>query len=381
MSTEISLLVVDDDVAARQTLSDVLAEERYIITGAGSLSEAKSKLKDKFYNSVLVDIRLPDGSGLDLLKDIKRLNEEIMVIVFTGYASFESAISAMNEGAFAYIQKPLNLEEVKVTIKKALKMQALSLHNKKLIKDLQEKMQEIECLYKVKSEFIQKVSHELRTPLAAMKDSIDLVYDGSIGKINEEQKEFLSIAKKNVDRLSRLINDVLDFSKLSSHKMKIRIDDVDLNELIESVVNINKLVIENQGLSINTNLTATRGLVLKIDADSLNQVLTNLINNAVKFTDKGAIRISTELEKGGKFVKVCVEDQGIGISQADIPKLFQPFVQVGAIPEKKKGGTGLGLVICKEIIEQSGGKIWVESEFKKGSRFYFSLPIIGKINQ
>jgi len=378
MHNSISLLIVDDDVSARQTLSDILAEENYIITGAGSISEAKSKLKVEFYNVVLLDIRLPDGSGLDLLKDIKLLNEEIMVIVFTGYASFESAISAMNEGAFAYIQKPLNLEEVKVTIKKALKMQALSLHNKKLIIDLQGKMQEIESLYKVKSEFVQKVSHELRTPLAAMKESIDLVFDGSVGQINKEQKEFLGIAKKNVDRLSRLINDVLDFSKLSSHKVKIKTESFLLNELIESVVNINRLVIEKQGLSVTMDLASTKGLVLKVDADSLNQVLTNLIDNAIKFTDKGAIKIFTEFREGDASVKVCVEDKGIGILKEDIPKIFQPFIQVGENSGKKKGGTGLGLVICKEIIEQLGGKIWVESVFKKGSRFYFSLPVGAK---
>ena len=375
MHTEINLLIVDDDAGARETLSDILSEENYIITGAGNISDAKSSLKDKFYNIVLVDIRLPDGSGLDLLKYIKRLNEEIMVVVFTGYASFESAISAMNEGAFAYIQKPLNIEEVKVTIKKALKMQMLSLHNKKLIKDLQEKMREIESLYKVKSEFTQKVSHELRTPLAAMKESIDLIFDGSVGKINQEQKEFLSIAKKNADRLSRLINDVLDFSKLSSHKAKIKIEPVNLNELIESVVNINKLVIEKQGLSVKMDLASTKDLVLNLDADSINQVLTNLINNAVKFTEKGVIKILTEFEKDAESVKVCVEDEGIGILQEDIPKLFQPFVQVGPGSGKSKGGTGLGLAICKEIIEQAGGKIWVESEFKKGSKFYFSLPV------
>lgn len=378
MHMGINLLIVDDDAAARQTLSDILAEENYIIRGAGSISEAKSKLRDKFYNIVLVDIRLPDGSGLDLLKYIKRLNEEIMVVVFTGYSSFESAISAMNEGAFAYIQKPLNIEEVKVTIKKAFKMQTLSLHNKKLIKDLQEKMREIESLYKVKSEFTQKVSHELRTPLAATKESIDLIFDGSVGKINQEQKEFLNIAKKNVDRLSRLINDVLDFSKLSSHKAKIKIELVNLNELIESAVNINKLVIEKQGLSVKMDLVATKDLVLNLDADSLNQVLTNLINNAVKFSEKGSIKVFTELEKDKESVKVCVEDQGIGILQEDIPKLFRPFVQVGVGLGKNKGGTGLGLAICKEIIEQAGGKIWVESEFKKGSKFYFSLPVKGK---
>ena len=132
------ILIVDDDAKMRETLNDILNEEGYKITGVGTIVLAKEELKKKFYNMVLVDLKLPDGTGLELLREIKRINGEIVVLVFTGFASLESSISALNEGAFAYIQKPLNIDELKISIKKALNMQKLSLDNKNLINRLNE---------------------------------------------------------------------------------------------------------------------------------------------------------------------------------------------------------------------------------------------------
>lgn len=132
------ILIIDDEVRTRQNLCDILSEDRYKVTCAGTLAAAKEMLKKKFYNILLVDLKLPDGSGLELLKETKKTNEETLIIVFTGYASVESTISAINEGAFAYFQKPLNIDELRLTIKKALKMQELSLENKDLLSRLKE---------------------------------------------------------------------------------------------------------------------------------------------------------------------------------------------------------------------------------------------------
>ena len=132
----INILIVDDDAGMRETLNDILSEQGYKITGVGSIALAKKELKKKFYNIALVDLKLPDGTGLELLKEIKRINEEIVTLVFTGFASLESSVFALNEGAFAYIQKPLNIDELKISIKKALNMQKLCFDNKDLINRL-----------------------------------------------------------------------------------------------------------------------------------------------------------------------------------------------------------------------------------------------------
>ncbi len=133
-----NILIVDDDAQMRETLNDILSEEGYTITGVSTIALAKEELKKKFYNLSLIDFRLPDGTGLELLKEIKKTNEEVMVLILTGFASLESSIYALNEGAFAYIQKPLNLDEVKISIEKALKMQKLSLDNKNLLNKLKD---------------------------------------------------------------------------------------------------------------------------------------------------------------------------------------------------------------------------------------------------
>ena len=138
MNKDIHILIVEDDANMLTTLTDILSEENYLITGVGSIKSAREELKNKSYNLALVDLKLADGSGLELLKEIKELSEETMSIVLTGFASVESAVLAMNQGAFSYLQKPLNMDELKIGIKKALKMQELSSSNKNLIARLQD---------------------------------------------------------------------------------------------------------------------------------------------------------------------------------------------------------------------------------------------------
>ncbi len=244
-----------------------------------------------------------------------------------------------------------------------------------LNKELLESNKQLKQLAELKSEFASTLSHELRTPLTAMKEGIDLVLDGSTGAVNKEQKEFLGIAKRNADRLGHLINNVLIFSKLTSYKGGLKMEMGSINELIESVTASYKLVAEKKGFYIYTQLEATDGFISGFDSDRISQVMTNLIDNAIKFTNKGSVGVFTAKDDKSNSVKVCVEDTGTGIRKNDISKLFQSFVQLRSRKGRKPGGTGLGLAICKEIIKQSGGKIWVESEFGKGSKFCFILPV------
>lgn len=238
-----------------------------------------------------------------------------------------------------------------------------------LQKEAEEKL---ERAIKIKSDFLSTVSHELRTPLAAIKEGINIVYDQSAGDINKEQKEFLNISKRNVDRLARLINDVLDIQKLESGKMEFNFKENDINSIIEEVFETMKPHAAKKELKFKLDLDKNIPKI-EVDRDKLIQVITNLVSNAIKFTEQGSIIISSLLEKN--IVKVWVEDTGPGIKKEDIPKLFKTFQQLQAGKGRKTGGTGLGLAICKDIIGKHRGKIWVESESGKGSKFIFLLPI------
>lgn len=255
--------------------------------------------------------------------------------------------------------------------KNFIRMQRAMLH---IMDDLKSTKDDLERAIGVKTDFTGMVSHELRTPLAAIKEGVSVVLDKIVGSINAEQQKYLDIVKKNVDRLDRLISAVLDFQKLESGKMEFKIEENDLNEVAKEIRQTMLLVAEKKNLDFACQLDKNLPRV-KFDRDKITQVLTNLVDNALKFTEKGGITITTG--KRDNFIQVAVKDTGPGIKEEDIPKLFQQFRQL----QRKMGGTGLGLSICKQIIEAHQGKIWAESPpagaargFAKGATFYFTIP-------
>jgi signal transduction histidine kinase len=227
-------------------------------------------------------------------------------------------------------------------------------------------------LDRLKSEFVAVVSHEVRTPITSIKGSLELLSDERFHKLPAPQKELLSICQANTERLISLINDILDFSKLESSKLSLNLEPMEVDGVLsEAVENIRSLAAQKE-VVIDLTVDVTAG---KIEADPMRvgQVATNLIGNAIKFSpDKSRIEVfaSGDPEK----ITVSVKDYGRGISPRDITRLFQRFAQLDSSTTRKAGGTGLGLVISKGIVEQHGGTIWVESALNEGSTFSFSLP-------
>ncbi len=235
-----------------------------------------------------------------------------------------------------------------------------------------ENEERLERAMQVKSNFISTVSHELRTPLASIKSSIDILNTEVPGKLADDQKVFLGRVKSNIDRLARLINDVLDLSKLESGKMTIHYVPIRPEEVVKEVVEMHRGVIRNKEIELDMVFEKELPLLLA-DKDRLTQVLNNLINNALKFTSQGKVSIVVSCEGQG-MMRFSISDTGAGISEEDLPKLFQKFQQVGGVSQQVSG-TGLGLAICKEIVEKHGGRIWVESQLGKGSAFIFTIPM------
>jgi GGDEF domain-containing protein/anti-sigma regulatory factor (Ser/Thr protein kinase) len=193
-----------------------------------------------------------------------------------------------------------------------------------------------------------------------------------MGEINEEQKELLGLSKKHVDRLAKFINAVLDLQKLEVGGMKINAQPNDINEIVRDVYEMMTLAAKDKGADLLLELD-DRLPKIGFDSDKITQVLTNLVANAMKFTEKGNIVIKTSKEK--EMIHVSVSDTGCGIEKKDLPRIFGRFEQLSTGGERKTGGTGLGLAISKGIVEQHNGEIWVDSVFGKGSKFTFTLPI------
>lgn len=223
----------------------------------------------------------------------------------------------------------------------------------------------------MKSEFISTVSHELRTPLTSIRESVSQVFEGMLGTVNEKQKKNLTIGLRNIDRLARLINNLLDISRLDAGKMELALESVNLALIVEGVAATFAPLLEKKGLEFKTVFPDEAPLAYA-DRDKIVQVLTNLVSNAVKFTEKGTISVSvTETETQ---VVCAVADSGPGIAKEDMGRLFGKFQQIHRVEGSGEKGTGLGLAISKGIIEAHKGNIRVESRLGSGSVFSFTLP-------
>jgi len=233
-------------------------------------------------------------------------------------------------------------------------------------------VEQLKKTMEAKSQFVSMASHELRTPLTSIKEGIRLVLQGKSSPLDDKQKKFLGLAQRNVDRLARLINNVLDFQKLDSGKTDFNIQENDANEVIREIKETTATLANDKKLSLITELDENLPIV-KFNRDKIMQVLMNLVNNAIKFTDQGGVTITSAKE--GKTIRISVQDTGPGIKEEDLPRLFHEFEQLTDISNRKPGGSGLGLVISKKIIERHNGKIWAESEYGKGTTFHFVLPV------
>ena len=243
---------------------------------------------------------------------------------------------------------------------------------KVLYKELEKKNKQLQKLDQLKSNFVATVSHELRTPLSITKEGVSLVLDEVTGKINEKQRHILKMSKDNIDRLTGIINDLLDISKIEAGTIELKKVLVDFSNIVKDICIRWKLEFDKKRQEIRVSLPKN-AVNIYVDHEKVIQILNNLISNAIKYTPQNG-KISIELKDKKDQVEVIVADSGIGISEEDLPKVFGKFQQFGRIAGPGAKGTGLGLAITKELVEMHKGTIRLESELNKGSKFIFSIP-------
>lgn len=366
----INILIVDDDAGARKTFGTILKAKGYDVESAGTGQEAILKVREKFFNIVFLDIRLPDISGLEVLKNISEINEDIVSIMVTAYASIDSSIEAINKDAYSYITKPVDMDQVMLTVGKALEKQRLTMENKRLLRELKEANDRLKEMDRRKSDFVANVSHEFKNPLSVIKESLGLVAGGLAGSINAEQKKILETGARNIERLIRLVTDLLDLAKIESGKIGMRRERFDIASLTNEILNTYETDISKNRLILKKDIAGDIGPIWA-DRDKISQVIINLLNNAIKYTPGGG-SVTIKLERAGEEVRFEISDTGPGIAKEDFIKIFDKFERVTT---EKYEGTGLGLPIAKDIVELHKGNIMVESEIGKGSKFIFTLPL------
>ena len=289
----------------------------------------------------------------------------------------ENSFSTENATCFQTIA-----QQVSLPLKSATLYQELIDSNKKL-----------ERLERLKSEFISIVSHELRTPLTSIKNSLDIMLSGKCGDLTQTYEKFLTMAKRNSQRLSGIINDLLDLSKIEAGKMDYHFNEININSVIEYVKSTLLILAKDKSQVLITQEAANLPMV-NADSQRLEQVLTNLVSNAIKFTPNGKqITIKSELVNAkdirypeifenviprlaGEYIMVSVSDEGIGIAKENLLHVFDKFAQIENSLSRNVGGSGLGLPIAKQLIEAHNGAIWCQSKQDRGSVFSFVVPIM-----
>jgi signal transduction histidine kinase len=375
------ILVVDDEKEIRNFLSVALATlGKYHVELAENGEEALQKIEKDEFELVLTDLKMPKVDGLQLVDQIAKTKPEILTVLMTAHGSIDSALEAMKLGASDYITKPLNFEELLVRLQKVLDEKQRFVRLRDFAAQLEKANQELRRIDDIKSEFISVASHELRTPLAAIKNAILLILRGKTGEVNETQTKFLSMAERNINRLTNILNDLLNLSRIESGRMQFNFQDVELKEAVEFIASSLRAQADAKKIPLEVEAPEQLPLVYG-DREKIEQILINLIGNAIKFTpDEGQILVTVKpllrsAEGGqGDMVSVSVKDTGIGIPVEFLDTIFEKFYQVEGSLHRSVGGTGLGLAITKDLIEAHQGKIWVESEVGKGSTFTFTLP-------
>ena len=290
-----------------------------------------------------------------------------------------------------YREKPFSTEDA-TCFQTLVQQVTIPLQSASFTQELKATNRKLQKLERLKSEFISIVSHELRTPLTAIKNAMDIILSGKAGDMTENIEKFVSMGKRNAIRLSGIINDLLDISKIEAGKMDFKFELIHVEPVIEYVKTNLSEVAKEKNLTIKY-VPSGENVEVYADSNRLEQVLTNLVSNAIKFTpEAGEIEITSKVVNArelqydncfeedikklqGNYLQVCVEDHGIGIERKDLNHVFDKFAQIENSLSRKVGGSGLGLPIARQLMEAHNGAIWCDSEINKGSRFYFVIPI------
>jgi signal transduction histidine kinase len=357
------ILTVDDSGLVRSALKRIFAETSARLEEAKNGIQAVERISEigKF-DLILLDLEMPDLNGIQVLEQIRRASQDVVVVMLTSSEDIKKAITTIREGADGYFQKQdLPLEGDKSQFFDALE-QARN-YRAGIIARRQ--------LEQLKTDFYSMITHDIRNPANVVELAIDELLEDK-NTFDTNQQKMLVLASEAAKKMIALVTDYLDYAKIDAGYLKIETKASDLCQLIQSSSDQARVITNEKHQTLNLELPES--LTALVDESKLRQVVDNLISNAVKYTpEHGSIEV--KLEQKNDFVRFSVKDTGHGISSEHLKLLFEKFARLPGETHRSKG-TGLGLVIVKAIVEGHGGKVWAESKgVGQGSTFQFEIPI------
>lgn len=418
------LLIVDDEESVAITMAAILEMDGYSVTTALSGPAALEQIESEVFDLVLTDLRLNDFDGMDVLAATRRRSPDTVGIVLTGYASLESAVTALREGAYDYMLKPADVEDLRATVARGFERRRLGQQLRervseleaadRTIKELNDSLQErvaratvdlqhrvreldeakreiqasygkLQELDKLKSQFLSIASHELKTPITAMSGFVQIAlrrvkrrlaagppHADDWKKEEDTLLEQLEVVHRQTGKLARLVDELLDVSRIESGRLELLVADVDLPELVAEVMLRHQLMGTKHEFKLSSDPDGA--FHVRGDRDHLEQVLNNLIGNAMKYSpDGGSIDVQmTRVDE--QEVELRIVDHGIGIRPEELARVFGLFYRSPDRVARDVGGMGLGLFITKEIVDRHHGRIWADCNVGQGTTFHVALP-------
>ncbi|MEM1310516.1 MAG: ATP-binding protein [Cyanobacteria bacterium P01_H01_bin.153] len=396
MNKPLNILVIDDDAVDRMAVRRYFAKTPLPVTvvEAETVLAAQQRLAKATFDCILLDFRLPDGDGIDLIKELRFAGNSLPVIVLTGQGDEQTAVDLMKAGATDYLAKSLlSPDSLHSLVRHAMnayraeqrawaaqeQLRQTNFLLRKQNQELEAQRQQIEHqnlklleANRHKSEFLATMSHELRTPLNSVMGFSQILKSQTKGALNDYQLKMAERIFSNGESLLNLVDDILDMSTIEANRLELAPHFFDLEALVKEVVSELSLMAERKGLKIQTAIALQKGMAYN-DRQRLKQILVNLFSNAIKFTREGQISIVVNTVAKNS-IEIIMQDTGVGIAEDQLQRIFQPFSQADQTIKRQYSGTGLGLAITHSLVTMMEGLITVNSQPDQGSTFRVQIP-------